>query len=618
MQNYYSPSLPIYSDFFLQRRNQYQDKSSFRQNSYFSPYYPIQFYSQTNNYPWNIFSQYERYNTGFIQSSPIDSRYLYQYPRPYHSQIHEGYPRRSYNNISLSTYSRLFYSNDYQNKIYQYDKRSSSHRRPTKKDAKISILNTRARIEEHPNLPRFPCTSSNISNYANYSHLNPLPPKIRVIFIPPATSLPQQQQQQLYNLTPCIPPFLFNRISQPQCSLPLPPPLPQLSSLPLSPAVQQMVMQQYSNPVAILPFASNYFTAPAAPQQPLSIMPTPALPTPQYALQPSTVPVPPPSSIPMPLSNPAAPYAYANPDVSASQPTSSYYPSTCRACVPAPPPLTVPVTGHCWVQHCSACHHVPTDVSNPNERPHNHGRMTPLLRQPTVEQYIYDERNQQYSHQQQQSPQQHYPHINNSQARQNSWSNNLPPLPPGAVIISDEYITEDQPYGTYSSSNPYTQYSQHRSNRDDQNCASGSRGSYTDSSCSTGSSSSSSYSKNSSRNKYNRGSTTTMDSCIHQPNRVHTSRWDAHNNLKSELVSQNDKARQVLSNYGMSPKQNERDNGQIKSSVTLNNQNRTNLKVNVSSLNTLDSQDFFSTPVSNLRSLDAISMTTITTEDEAL
>ncbi|CAF1172012.1 unnamed protein product [Adineta ricciae] len=566
MQNYYSPSLPIYSDFFLQRRNQYQDKSSFRQNSYFSPYYPIQFYSQTNNYPWNIFSQYERYNTGFIQSSPIDSRYLYQYPRPYHSQIHEGYPRRSYNNISLSTYSRLFYSNDYQNKIYQYDKRSSSHRRPTKKDAKISILNTRARIEEHPNLPRFPCTSSNISNYANYSHLNPLPPKIRVIFIPPATSLPQQQQQQLYNLTPCIPPFLFNRISQPQCSLPLPPPLPQLSSLPLSPAVQQMVMQQYSNPVAILSSNDN--------EMPVGTI--------------------------------------------ACQPPNNSYPSTCRACVPAPPPLTVPVTGHCWVQHCSACHHVPTDVSNPNERPHNHGRMTPLLRQPTVEQYIYDERNQQYSHQQQQSPQQHYPHINNSQARQNSWSNNLPPLPPGAVIISDEYITEDQPYGTYSSSNPYTQYSQHRSNRDDQNCASGSRGSYTDSSCSTGSSSSSSYSKNSSRNKYNRGSTTTMDSCIHQPNRVHTSRWDAHNNLKSELVSQNDKARQVLSNYGMSPKQNERDNGQIKSSVTLNNQNRTNLKVNVSSLNTLDSQDFFSTPVSNLRSLDAISMTTITTEDEAL
>ncbi|CAF1232845.1 unnamed protein product [Adineta ricciae] len=620
MHYYYSPSLPIYSDFFLQRRNQYQDKSSYRQNSYSSPYYPIQSYSQINNYPWNIFSQYERYNTGFIQSSPIDSRYQYQYPSPYHNQIHEGYPRRSYDNISLLTYSRLFYSNDYQNEIYQYNKRSSSHRPPTKKDAKISIPNRRARTEEHPNLPRFPCTLSNISNYAN---LNPLPPKIRVIFIPPSISLPQQQQQ-LCNLTPCIPPFLFNRISQPQCSLPLPPPLPQLSSLPLPPAVQQMVMQQYSNPVAILPFAANYFTPSAVPQQPPSIMPAPALPTPQCAVQPSAVPVLPPTNIPMALSNPPAPYAYANPNVFASQPTSGDYPSTCRACVPAPPPLTVPVTGHCWVQHCSACHHVPTDVSNPNERPHNHGRMTPLLRQPTVEQYIYDERNQQYHHQQQQSPQQHYPHIN-PQARLNSWSNNLPPLPPGAVIISDEYITEDQPYGTYSSSNPYTQYSQHRSNQDNQNCVSGSRGPYTDSSyssessnssCSTGSSSSSSsYSRSSSRIKYNRGSTTTVDSCIHQPNRVHTSRWDAHNNLKSELVSQNDKVCQVLSNYGISSKRKERGSGQIKPSVTFNNQNRTNLKVSASSLNTLDSPDFLPTCVSNQRPLDAISMTTITTED---
>ena len=235
---------------------------------------------------------------------------------------------------------------------------------------------------------------------------------------------------------------MFNRISQPQCSLPLPPPLPQLSSLPLPPAIQQMVMQQYSNPVAVLPFAPNYFTPPAVPQQAPSIIPASALPTPQYALQPSAVPVPPPTSIPMALPSPPAPYAYANSHVFASQPTSDSYPSTCRACVPAPPPLTVPVTGHCWVQHCSACHHVPPDVSNPNERPHNHGRMTPLLRQPTVAQYIHDEGNQQYHHRQQQSSQQHYPHIN-PQARQNSWSNNLPPLPPGAVIISDEYITKD-------------------------------------------------------------------------------------------------------------------------------------------------------------------------------
>ncbi|CAF4214189.1 unnamed protein product, partial [Rotaria magnacalcarata] len=31
----------------------------------------------------------------------------------------------------------------------------------------------------------------------------------------------------------------------------------------------------------------------------------------------------------------------------------SSYPSICRACPPAPPPLNIPVMGHCWVQHCA-------------------------------------------------------------------------------------------------------------------------------------------------------------------------------------------------------------------------------------------------------------------------
>ncbi|CAF1232864.1 unnamed protein product [Adineta ricciae] len=441
-QHYYHHSYyPYhYSDYNRDQNYQPNDREFFRRQPHTPSYYSAHTSYQTSFFAHpgflsTNFNQYGIPGSALAPSYRYDNRYRAQHTWPYlHQRNHHQWGAQD-SAFPLTNYSRPYPSGYNSGPVYQFEREVRYFPYPVYINQGVSSFSS-GRSRRYPALSRFPYTPSNISNYAN---LNPLPPKIRVIFIPPSISLPQQQQQQQQqcNLTPCIPPFLFNRISQPQCSLPLPPPLPQLSSLPLPPAVQQMVMQQYSNPVAILPFAANYFTPSAVPQQPPSIMPAPALPTPQCAVQPSAVPVLPPTNIPMALSNPPAPYAYANPNVFASQPTSGDYPSTCRACVPAPPPLTVPVTGHCWVQHCSACHHVPTDVSNPNERPHNHGRMTPLLRQPTVEQYIYDERNQQ-----QQSPQQHYPHIN-PQARLNSWSNNLPPLPPGAVIISDEYITKD-------------------------------------------------------------------------------------------------------------------------------------------------------------------------------
>ncbi|CAF4397307.1 unnamed protein product, partial [Adineta steineri] len=112
---------------------------------------------------------------------------------------------------------------------------------------------------------------------ASSRNVSSLPPKIRVIFIPQASSQLQQPCANALN----VPPFLFNHISQPLCSLPLPPPLPQISSLPLTPAVQQRVMQQYSNPVATFPFTPNW-------QPPQSFAPT----YPSPLQQPSMMPMP--------------------------------------------------------------------------------------------------------------------------------------------------------------------------------------------------------------------------------------------------------------------------------------------------------------------------------------
>lgn len=361
-----------------------------------------------------------------------------------------------------------------------------------------------------------------------------------------------------------MPPFLYNRISQPFCSFPLPPPLPQIGSLPLTPAVQQMVVQRYSNPVAVLSFPPSWQTPQmmmpsysSAPQQyvpPVSAIPALPAPPQSYALpsapqvygpQPAPIPIsalppapqayipPPPPSVapqvyvPAPVLAPqpyippppppavpqgyilqqpsVAPQAYIPAPAVAPQPyipplpsappqaymppppppppismsvqappplpaipqglsfapapstsqlsvvdsnsiPSSYnsYPSLCRACPPAPPPLNINITGHCWIQHCSACHHVPTPVSSPNTRP-NGGRVTPLLREPNVPQYVPEQANPHYYHA-------------NAPVMIRPWLRKTPPLPPGAVIISDECVRERGPRSRYGQSQKQKMY----------------------------------------------------------------------------------------------------------------------------------------------------------------
>ena len=238
-----------------------------------------------------------------------------------------------------------------------------------------------------------------------------------------------------------MPPFLFNRMAQPFNALPLPPPLPNIAALPLTPAVQQIVTQQYANPVAILPFTQTYSMP-----QPIRYYPPYVQPPQQFAAPALTSGVQsfdyiPPSYIPptllpadMPLLPANAPnYPYFS-DASPQQiPYGTHdHSHTCRACVPAPPSLNIPVTGYNWVQHCSACHHVPADGTSANSRSTN-GRYTPLLRHPVVNQNVYSSPPQSYQHQP------YYPHINVSNSNR-PWSYPLPPLPAGAVLISDQYL----------------------------------------------------------------------------------------------------------------------------------------------------------------------------------
>jgi hypothetical protein len=219
-----------------------------------------------------------------------------------------------------------------------------------------------------------------------------------------------------------------------------------------------MVMQRYANPVAVLPFIPNWQLSPPMlpyyPQilqsQQQSNMPISSL-GPSQSIPQSYIP-----SAQFPINMPMLPsYASSVPFSSAAisseaQYSNNDYSNTCRACIPAPPPLNISVTGHCWIQHCCACHYVPADTTNPNIRPSN-GRFTPLLRQPTVQQNAY---NPIMYQQQQQQQQQQYPHINTSMTMR-PWLHDTPPLPPGAVIISDEYVTNNDSVGAYHFSQNY-------------------------------------------------------------------------------------------------------------------------------------------------------------------
>jgi hypothetical protein len=81
---------------------------------------------------------------------------------------------------------------------------------------------------------------------------------------------------------------------------------------------------------------------------------------------------------------------------------------------------------------------VPTPISNPNIRPAG-GRITPLLRQPIVPQYIPEETRQQYLYA-------------NAPVMMRPWLRKTPPIPPGAVVISDEIFDKNVPASRYNHS----------------------------------------------------------------------------------------------------------------------------------------------------------------------
>lgn len=218
-----------------------------------------------------------------------------------------------------------------------------------------------------------------------------------------------------------MPPFLFNRMSDGVCALPIPPPLPQITSLPLTPAVQQIVMDRYTNPFAVLPLTPPMPVSAFAPAPQQDLFNQAAFPPPTHFD--ATPPIP--------------------------QHSHSHDPNICRACPPAPPELNIPVSKYNWIQHCSACRCTPNSSFHSNVRP-TRGRITPLLGPLiTPDRSVGSHR---------------YPHVNSSHI-QPPWSTKLPTLPPGAIVVADYYLTRNQFNRYYSPNIPQLVRSENRGRR---------------------------------------------------------------------------------------------------------------------------------------------------------
>ncbi|CAF1340690.1 unnamed protein product [Adineta steineri] len=559
-------SSQAYPDFSKQNKNHYNDKEFIGQRSFYSSFNPTQSYYQTpyipntrySNNRYNHYRQPDVNSTSLIRPNLLYDRYQSQQTWPYINNTYKPHGRH-FDNASFLPTSAETVPIAYNKPLgIQYEREIRYFPYPVYGNEGIEDF-VSSDIYGYPTTVNYGGLPS--AGLASFRNINTLPPKVRVIFIPQAPSQLQQPCANSLN----VPPFLFSRMTQPLCSLPLPPPLPQISSLPLTPAVQQMVMQQYSNPVATFPFTPNWqspqsfaptyppplqqpsmmpmpsFQAPPSfaptylpllqqpsmmpmpscqappsfaptyppPLQQPSMMPMPscqappsfaptyppllqqppmmpmsscqappsfaptyppllpqpsAMPMPSCQAPPSFAPTYPPllqqpSMMPMPSfqapqyasqpniipmlsSNTSPSLPYSNPVLSVPQQPNNDYPNICRACIPPPPPLNVSVTGHHLLQHCSACHHVPANNSNPNFRLSN-DRGTPLLRHPIVQQYLPDPRTLQQCYH------------NNTYMTQSAYSHKLPPLPPGAVIISDEYIQKSDLAGAYHYSQKY-------------------------------------------------------------------------------------------------------------------------------------------------------------------
>ncbi|CAF1340673.1 unnamed protein product [Adineta steineri] len=413
--NYDGYPFQSFFDIFKQNKNHYNDKKFIEQQSYYqTTYIPNTRYS---NNRYNHYQQPDVNSTSLLYSNQLDDPYQSQQTWPCINKTYKHQEKYFDNSFLLTTYTETIPKTYNKPPVHQYEREIQYPPHPVFGNTGFAGIES-SDIYGYPTTLNYGGLPS--AGLASFRNINTLPPKVRVIFIPQAPSQLQQPCANSLN----VPPFLFSRMTQPLCSLPLPPPLPQISSLPLTPAVQQRVIQQCSNPVATFPFTPNWQppqsfapTYPSPLQQP-SMMPMPSFQAPQYDSQPYFPSAVPPKNMSILSSNTSSSLPYSNSIPSVHQQQNNDYSNRRRAYVSPPSSsLTSTVTDYSWLQDCSAYHRIPAVKANPNVQLSN-DRSTQLLHHPVG--------------------QEQYSHINTPMTKF-TWSHKLPSLPPGAIVISDEY-----------------------------------------------------------------------------------------------------------------------------------------------------------------------------------
>ena len=234
-------------------------------------------------------------------------------------------------------------------------------------------------------------------------------------------------------------------------------------------------MERYANPFAVLPFTPPAFAFPptmpvtsfqtAPPMSAPPMFAPPMFPPPMSAPPMFAPPMSAPPMFPPPMFCPPAPPMFAPqmfvpppqqafPDQATLPPPPNpepippqvpgYDQSACRACPPAPPELSIPVNQYHWTQHCSACHCTPSSSFDSNVRP-TRGRITPLLGPPLTPDLTIESSR--------------YPHVNSPHILR-PRSSETPPLPEGATILADYYLTRGHFQQNWSPNLPGPVYSE--------------------------------------------------------------------------------------------------------------------------------------------------------------
>jgi len=195
-RNYGNFSPQGYFNSFKQKKNHYNDKKFLGQQPFFPFFQPSPYqtyFFPTNGYPTTGYNQYGRsgvHSTSLIHSNRFDDHYKNTWP--YMNKMQKWYGKQQDTGVPLSYMNTRSSPLDYTNEpIYQYEREVRYVPFPVYIGPGGSRIRTPGN-QEYGYTSGLGYPSRLNTTVRNFGPVSSLPPKIRVIFIPQASSCFQQ------------------------------------------------------------------------------------------------------------------------------------------------------------------------------------------------------------------------------------------------------------------------------------------------------------------------------------------------------------------------------------------------------------------------------------------